>query len=53
MRSCVVDDAEERLSRTSRYSQTYRWRLEDIYESTEDWEDAFRAVEKLIEAEAH
>ena len=25
----------------------YRWRLEDIYESVEDWENALRAAEKL------
>ena len=25
----------------------YRWRLEDIYESNEDWENALRAAEKL------
>jgi oligoendopeptidase F len=28
--------------------ERYRWRLEDIYEAAADWENALRAVEKLI-----
>ncbi|NLF27192.1 MAG: oligoendopeptidase F [Clostridiales bacterium] len=28
--------------------EKYRWRLEDIYEGAEDWENALQAVEKLI-----